>query len=135
MNKINKGNVATKLGRLMKMDLLVVTLLVTMMFAAMLPGTALTVRDEFANTNFAAAAPFTYNHATGGGAYNEFLISLIKNKSKNNIIIPDNLIINFKEALIFAFLGVLRLRKEINCLSSVTGADIDNCGGVVWEIN
>lgn len=26
---------------------------------------------DFANTDFAAAAPFTYNHATGGGAYND----------------------------------------------------------------
>ncbi|MFV9691260.1 MAG: Ig-like domain-containing protein [Desulfobacteria bacterium] len=71
MNKINKGNVVTKPGRLMKMGLPVVTLLVTMLFAAMLPGTALAVGGDFANTDFAAAAPFTYNHATGGGAYND----------------------------------------------------------------
>jgi hypothetical protein len=71
MNKINKGNVVTKPGRLMKMGLPVVTLLVTMMFAALLPGAAFAAGGDFANTDFAAAAPFTYNHATGGGAYND----------------------------------------------------------------
>ncbi|PXF59701.1 MAG: hypothetical protein C4B58_02450 [Deltaproteobacteria bacterium] len=55
----------------MKMDLPVVTLFVTMLFAAMLPRAALAVGGDFANTDFAAAAPFTYNHATGGGAYND----------------------------------------------------------------
>jgi anhydro-N-acetylmuramic acid kinase len=68
---------------------------------------------------------------TGGGTYNLFLMELIKSKSKNKIIIPDNKIIEFKEALIFAFLGVLRYRKEINCLSSVTGARTDNSSGVI----
>ena len=71
---------------------------------------------------------------TGGGAYNNFLINLIQQKIKEKIIIPDNLLIDFKEALIFAFLGVLRIRNEINCLSSVTGANYDNIGGAVYRM-
>jgi len=59
---------------------------------------------------------------TGGGAKNKFLIQLIKKTIDNPIVIPENLLIDFKEALIFGLLGVLRLRNENNCLSSVTGS-------------
>lgn len=69
---------------------------------------------------------------TGGGAYNNFLIELIKQKTKSEIIIPNNIIIEYKEALIFAFLGILRFGNKINCLSSVTGATRDSSGGVIF---
>jgi anhydro-N-acetylmuramic acid kinase len=69
---------------------------------------------------------------TGGGALNRFLVERISYHSSNQIIIPDPLIINFKEALIFAFLGVLRLNNIPSCLSSVTGASFDNIGGAVY---
>lgn len=60
---------------------------------------------------------------TGGGAYNRFLIERLRNYlPTTEVIIPDDKTIQFKEALIFGFLGVLRLRNEINVLSSVTGA-------------
>lgn len=70
---------------------------------------------------------------TGGGALNVFLIELIKSKLpvSTKVIIPSKTIINFKEALVFAFLGVLRLRNENNVLKSVTGASHNSCSGVL----
>ncbi len=70
---------------------------------------------------------------TGGGALNTFLIERIKHHAVAEIVIPDDTIINYKEALIFAFLGVLRRQNKINCLASVTGASKDSSGGVVFE--
>ncbi|PLW99447.1 MAG: anhydro-N-acetylmuramic acid kinase [Marinilabiliales bacterium] len=69
---------------------------------------------------------------TGGGAKNSFLIQRLNSLTKKEIIIPNEKIIDYKEALLFAFLGVLRLRKESNCLASVTGADHDNIGGCIY---
>ncbi len=69
---------------------------------------------------------------TGGGTYNTFLIERIQQHTKHQLVIPDKSTIEFKEALIFAFLGVLRMRGEINCLKSVTGALNDNIGGSVF---
>jgi len=72
---------------------------------------------------------------TGGGAYNIFLVELIKEKTRMNIIVPDKMVIDFKEALIFAFLGVLRFLDIPNCLASVTGAKKDNLGGVIFNVS
>lgn len=69
---------------------------------------------------------------TGGGAFNTFLINRIRTLSNAAIHIPDSMIIQFKEALIFGFLGVLRLRAEANALASVTGAPHDSVGGSVY---
>ncbi len=71
---------------------------------------------------------------TGGGAFNEFLVGLFQEKSGNDIefIVPEAKIVSFKEALIFAFLGTLRWRNEVNSLSSVTGSMKDNCGGAIY---
>ena len=70
---------------------------------------------------------------TGGGAHHSFLIEQIQNQRDTlKVIVPDPLIIDYKEALIFAFLGLLRLTGENNCLRSVTGAREDNCGGCVY---
>ncbi|WP_026839698.1 anhydro-N-acetylmuramic acid kinase [Gillisia sp. JM1] len=69
---------------------------------------------------------------TGGGAFNDFLMELLQQKTTAKIFIPISEIINFKEAVIFGFLGVLKLREEINVLSSVTGAENDHCSGVVY---
>ena len=71
---------------------------------------------------------------TGGGVFNSFLMERITFHSKSEILMPNKELIEFKESLIFAFLGVLRVRNEVNCLQSVTGADRDNCGGLIHEI-
>ncbi|MDO5608336.1 MAG: anhydro-N-acetylmuramic acid kinase [Capnocytophaga sp.] len=71
---------------------------------------------------------------SGGGAFNTFLIDSIRNylQDRAEIIIPDSQIIDYKEALIFGFLGVLRERKQVNTLHSVTGAKADSCGGIFY---
>ncbi|HEY4799113.1 MAG TPA: anhydro-N-acetylmuramic acid kinase [Bacteroidia bacterium] len=69
---------------------------------------------------------------TGGGAYNRFLIQRISAHARVKISLPDNKTIQFKEAMAFAFLGVLNVRKEINCLKSVTGAKRDSTGGILF---
>lgn len=71
--------------------------------------------------------------ATGGGVYNNFLLSRIKSLSNNNVIKPTKDIIEFKEALVFGFLGVLKLRGENNCLHSVTGAIHDHSSGKIFQ--
>ncbi|HOT15236.1 MAG TPA: anhydro-N-acetylmuramic acid kinase [Bacteroidales bacterium] len=71
---------------------------------------------------------------TGGGTHNKFLVELIGNRIEYKLAIPEKEIIDFKEAYIFAFLGVLRMRQEYNCLSSVTGARHDNVGGNIFII-
>jgi anhydro-N-acetylmuramic acid kinase len=70
---------------------------------------------------------------SGGGVYNDFLIDRIKNHlPKTEIIIPDEKTIKYKEALIFALLGVLKLRNEVNVLASVTGAKQNHSSGEVF---
>ena len=69
---------------------------------------------------------------TGGGAFNGFLMEQIKKRSKNDIFVPASKVVNYKEALIFGFLGVLKLRGEVNVLKSVTGASKDHSSGVIY---
>lgn len=72
---------------------------------------------------------------TGGGAFNTFLIQRLSEELKAlnvEVIVPDEKLVQYKEALIMAFIGVLRWRQEYNVLSSVTGAERDSIGGAVW---
>jgi len=70
---------------------------------------------------------------TGGGAFNSFFISRLLDYCGDDatLIIPEEAIIKFKEAMVFAFLGVLRVRGEVNCLQSVTGARKDSSTGIL----
>lgn len=69
---------------------------------------------------------------TGGGAHNKFLMGRIADRTEMQIIKPENGIVDFKEALIFAFMAFLRLKGKVNCLSSVTGASADHSSGAVY---
>lgn len=68
---------------------------------------------------------------TGGGTFNSFLIQELKLKTDTAIVIPENEVVNFKEALVFAFLGVLKWENRINILGSVTGAGKDHSSGQI----
>ncbi|NPD83569.1 anhydro-N-acetylmuramic acid kinase [Lentimicrobium sp. L6] len=70
---------------------------------------------------------------TGGGAYNSFLIERIRAKISLEIVIPDPILVEMKEALIFAFLGVLRIREQPNILNKVTGAKRDSISGALYK--
>ncbi len=69
---------------------------------------------------------------TGGGVFNSFLMKRISFFLATKITIPSEEIINYKEALIFAFLGLLRSENQVNCLSSVTGAKEDHSSGRIF---
>lgn len=70
---------------------------------------------------------------TGGGAKNDFLIARIKHYFNGEVLIPDVQIVDFKEAIVFAYLGALYLKGIPNCLSSVTGATQNVLGGVLHK--
>ena len=70
---------------------------------------------------------------TGGGGYNKYLLELINDFSDKTIVIPSKELVDFKEALVFSFLGVLRSRYETNTLASVTGAKHNSSGGIIYS--
>lgn len=70
---------------------------------------------------------------TGGGARNQFLIERLQARSSHEVVIPEKTIIDYKEALVFAFLGLLRSEGKTNVLASVTGAESDSCSGQIWR--
>ena len=70
---------------------------------------------------------------TGGGAYNTYILELIIKKTSGKIKIGSQQLIEFKEAMLFAFLAALYLTRQNNCLASVTGAKRDSIGGVMYN--
>ncbi|WP_372768439.1 anhydro-N-acetylmuramic acid kinase [Lutibacter sp.] len=71
---------------------------------------------------------------TGGGAFNTYLMERLQSYTKTQLIIPEETIINYKEALVFALLGFLKEEGKINCLKSVTGARKNHSSGMVFEL-
>ncbi|HVW61395.1 MAG TPA: anhydro-N-acetylmuramic acid kinase [Puia sp.] len=72
---------------------------------------------------------------TGGGAHNKFLIDRLGELLAPlgvEVVVPDPQLVNYKEALVMALIGVLRWREENNVFASVTGASRDSIGGAVW---
>ena len=69
---------------------------------------------------------------TGGGVFNSFLMSRIRILSLGKVVKISNRLVNYKEALVFSFLGLLKIKNEINCLKSVTGAHKNHVSGVVF---
>jgi anhydro-N-acetylmuramic acid kinase len=71
---------------------------------------------------------------TGGGAYNSFLIECLRENTAAKIETGSPQLIEYKEALVFALLGLLRISGNPNALASVTGASRDNSGGAVYSL-
>jgi anhydro-N-acetylmuramic acid kinase len=72
---------------------------------------------------------------TGGGAFNTFLMERLSEALRDldmELVVPDEAIVKYKEAVIMGLIGVLRWRQEYNVISSVTGAERDSIGGAVW---
>ncbi len=70
---------------------------------------------------------------TGGGAFHSYFVSELQQANpKSQVIVPDDLTVQYKEAVIFALLGLLRWQGKVNSLASVTGAQRDNIGGAVY---
>lgn len=110
---------------------------------ALLDASKISIKDKLRTFTESAAKEIVHaitetgNHktvlCTGGGAFNSFLIYRIIEllEDRATLVIPEDDIINFKEAIVFAFLGILRVRDEANCLKSVTGASQNSSSGVM----
>ena len=72
---------------------------------------------------------------TGGGAHNQYLLDKIKETAPIcDLVLPEKKIIDFKESIIFAFLGWLRLNNLHNTLIEATGASTTCSSGTIWEV-
>jgi anhydro-N-acetylmuramic acid kinase len=76
--------------------------------------------------------PPTKMLVTGGGAYNDFLLDCIRSSTVHELEMPSATIIDFKESIVFALLGLLRQLGQLNCLASVTGARDDSSTGDIY---
>lgn len=73
--------------------------------------------------------------ATGGGACNTYLIEKLQHKLASlniTVVVPEQSVVLYKEALIMALIGILRWREENNVLSTVTGAARNSINGAIW---
>lgn len=99
-----------------------------------------TYTEHIAQQVSAAVKKYNVSHRnkmliTGGGAFNKFLISRLRFYLENEgqtAVIPEEHVVSFKEAIVMAFIAVLRMCGEHNVLASVTGAVRDSCNGALW---
>lgn len=73
---------------------------------------------------------------SGGGVHNDYMINTLQAKlASQNISVqkPRAKLADYKEALLMALMAYLRVNEIPNCLASVTGAERDNCGGVIYN--
>ncbi|MDT0294025.1 anhydro-N-acetylmuramic acid kinase [Mesonia ostreae] len=102
---------------------------------------SISVKDKIATYTFHSAQQIAlqlkgnFSHKvliTGGGAFNATLIKHIQNLSEIQLVIPENELVEYKEALVFGLLGVLKLTGKMNVLKSVTGASKDHSSGKIF---
>lgn len=94
---------------------------------------ALQIKNAIVSFNLQATAGRLL--ATGGGAFNSFLIKRLKEVLQElniEVVIPDENLIKYKEAVVMALMGTLRWREEYNVLASVTGSKRNSIGGALW---
>ena len=111
---------------------------ITSGFLPLFNGLKVPVEDKL-HTYYHHIAEVISNHiakgkvclVTGGGAKNAYLIECLQDYVEGDIVVPNEELIDFKEAVIFAFLGYLRWHHQINVMSSVTGASSDSSSGVL----
>jgi anhydro-N-acetylmuramic acid kinase len=98
-----------------------------------LPDRMRTVAEHIASIAGGAIDRACARHVfvTGGGAHHALLIERLRASTRAQVEIPGYEVVDFKEAIVFAFLGLLRWRGEANALCSVTGARADSIGGAV----
>lgn len=70
---------------------------------------------------------------TGGGAHNRYLMEVLNEKFPARLVVPDKSIVDYKEAIVFAYLGYLRFLNKNNVLSDVTGVAEDHSAGVIFS--
>ncbi len=71
-------------------------------------------------------------YITGGGAFNKTLISHIRTHTLAEVIVPDDSVVNYKEALAFGLLGILRVQNKTNVIAAATGAKSDSVSGSLY---
>jgi anhydro-N-acetylmuramic acid kinase len=113
-------------------------------FLPLLKGNRLAVEDLMATTAEHIAmqvakgirdAHLTSILVSGGGALNQHLMERLQLHGQAKFVFPDAQVVQYKEALIFALLGLLRMMKQINCLASVTGGKQDLSVGKIHKTN
>ena len=76
--------------------------------------------------------PFKTLLVTGGGAFNTYLMERINTHTSRSLETPSMEVIAYKEAITFAFLGLLRCLELPNTSAQITGAPIDTIGGCIY---